>query len=240
MSRLKKFTLLELVVVISITIILLSFLTTSILGGREKARATGCVSNLRLIGKVAMLYQMNHSRVLPASFGDTSVGHVNHWINYLIQQGSNPKIFQCPSMAEDMMFDPAGYDPQTGNIYTKASYIMNIIQPNKWQGAIINSVKSRSSGWGTSSTNPVKVNQVANPSQTIYITDAISGLTSAHSGINDFRRTDHGITPTVTATGLVRWVGNHHEGGFHALFGDGRVKHMQKSDHNQWVAVPDH
>ena len=235
-----KFTFIELIVVLAVIFVLISILSPIISNAKQRARQVQCINNLRQIGSYAITYQMDNTTVMPASFGDTTTGEVNHWINYLIREGLNEKVFQCPSMTEDMMFDPAGHDPETGNIYKKASYIMNIISTNSWSGATLSSPKGKSSGWGTSSTSPVHINQVTNPANTIYITDSIGGISDSHSGINDYRRTDHGVTSTVNISGYVRWVGNHHEGGFNALFGDGRVERMYKSTDSQWVAVPNH
>ena len=234
------FTLLELIIVVTVVSVLLTISISAFSTFRSNSNRTGCVSNLSKVNYHITAYQLSHSKVLPSSFGSTTDGNVNHWINYLIKQGADYSIFQCPEMSKDMMFDPAGYDLEVGNIYKNASYIMNTIRLNKWSGADIDSPKGTSCGWGISSTEPVRFSQVVNPAETIYITDVVAGISGAHSGINNFGHTDFGVKATTKVVGLVRRVGDHHSGGFNALFGDGHVEMMQKSLPNQWVAVPNY
>ena len=139
-------------------------------------------------------------------------------------------------MHPDMCFDPDGRSPSHGNTLTKASYIMNIIKPGQWSGADIPWQKSRCSGFGKDSQTPLKLSQLRDPSSTIYITCAAEGIYNTHSGINSFAKTDHGKLK-IPAIGNVRWVGSHHYNqSFNALFFDGSVRTLFRSEDFHWVA----
>ena len=61
----KKFTLIELLIVVAIIGILLSLLMPSLFKAREKARIAVCQSNLSQIYKASFVYGHNHNRRLP-------------------------------------------------------------------------------------------------------------------------------------------------------------------------------
>lgn len=231
----RKFTLLELLVVISIISILLSLTLPAVSRARSKIYSSVCSSNLKRIGQGVVVYSNDFNGYsMPASFGDTSDGGYNHFINYMISiDGYAASLFKCPMMDEEDMFDPAGHDPETGNVYTQASYIMNIIKPGNWNGSGLPG-SSNLSGWGIDSTTPVRVSQVKNPSSKLLVMDVIEGISNSHSGVNNFQRSDHGLV-TSPPTGLKRWVGLLHFGKFNSSFGDGHVNLMNRSEAKDWA-----
>ena len=231
----RAFTLLELLVVISIVSILLSLTLPAVSKARNKIYASVCGSNLKSIGQGMMIYSDDFDEyVMPASFGNTSDGGYNHFINYMIAcDGYTEGVFQCPGMDEDDMFDPAGHDPSTGNIYTKASYIMNIIKPGNWGGSGLPG-SGNLVGWGLDSTTPVKIGYVKNPSSKLHIMDVMGGVSNSHSGINSFQRSDHGVL-SDPPTGLKRWVGLQHGGLYNTVFGDGHVGKVGRSRSEDWA-----
>ena len=231
----RAFTLMELLVVIGAITILLSLSLPGLVKSRDKIYQTICINNLKHIGYGMKMYtSVENDFSMPASFGETDDGHVNHFINHMISRMDFPeKAFQCPSLSQDQMFDPDGHDPQTGNIYTEAAYIMNIIQPGNWAGATI-SGKGSAHGWGYDSVTPVPIGRVTRPSDKLHVLDVISGIANTHSGINYFSRTDYGQVNTPP-TGHSRWVGLQHSYGYNALFGDGHVKKQKRSTHINWA-----
>lgn len=231
------FTLVEMIVVVAVIMILLSFMIPSLQKARERALSASCKNNLKQIGQAALLYSDGQGEVMPASFGHTTHGTLNHWINYLHHvEGLDKQVFCCPGMSPEMMFDPDGHSPTEGNVVTKASYIINIIKPSRWSGADIPWQKSKCSGFGKDSQTPLKFSQIRDPSTTIFITDAAEGIYNTHSGINDFKKTDHGKLK-IPAIGTVRWVGSHHYNqSFNALYYDGSVRTIFESEHYHWVA----
>ena len=131
------------------------------------------------------------------------------------------------------MFDPAGHDPSTGNIYKTASYIMNIIKPGQWNGADITN-SNEAYGWGLDSTTSINTYTVTLPSEKLHVLDVMSGISDSHSGVNNFLRTDHGIINTPP-TGFARWVGTHHGYRFNAVFGDGHASSVSRSNDVDWA-----
>jgi hypothetical protein len=110
---------------------------------------------------------------------------------------------------------------------------MNIIPPDKWQGAPIEDAGT-AHGWGLSSTVSIPIGVVTKPSMKIHIMDVIRDISNSHSGVNNFQRTDHGIF-NEPPTGLVRWVGNQHKYRFNSVFGDGHASNVRRSSVDNWA-----
>lgn len=106
-SSRKGFTLIELLVVIAIIGILAAFLTPAVQQAREKARRTGCASNLRQIGIAFHLYASDWDEAFPDVPGAGNVPE--DAFELLVDQGyiDAREIFSCPSTTDD----PA--DPMT-------------------------------------------------------------------------------------------------------------------------------
>ena len=220
MLRQSRFTVVELLCVVSVITIISSLILPAVVKARSVARIASCKNNLYSIGLYANYYASDNNNLsMPADFGNTNDGYLHHWINYLLSQTPNPDFVRCPEMSDDETFDPAGHDPTTGNIYKEASYIMNIIPESGW---LKNSPEES-----------INLNEVTKASNTIYITDAIKYLNGNHIGVNRYSRTDHGEL-LIPPTGDVRRVGNHHKNGFNILWGDGHISHTQNSSQLQW------
>ncbi|MBQ0106006.1 MAG: prepilin-type N-terminal cleavage/methylation domain-containing protein, partial [Armatimonadetes bacterium] len=72
MFRIKKgFTLIELLVVIAIIAILAAILFPVFAQAREKARQTGCLSNMKNIGTAIMLYTDDNHETFPMAVVNT-------------------------------------------------------------------------------------------------------------------------------------------------------------------------
>jgi prepilin-type N-terminal cleavage/methylation domain-containing protein/prepilin-type processing-associated H-X9-DG protein len=227
----KCFTLVELLAVITVIGIVSSLILPSISDIRDKSLSASCKNKLRQIGIAHNIYTDNFNGLsMPADFGDTNNGNLKHWANYIINSGLSSDTITCPSLSKEENFDPAGHDPLTGNIYTEASYIMNIIPANGWNNT---PYQIEGMGWCLDPETPININQVTKPFNTIYIVDVIAELSNSHLGVNSFSKSDWGelITPP---TGNVRRVGIHHTNGFNSLFGDGSVKNLRQSAPEQW------
>ena len=114
---LKKFTLIELLIVVAIIGILLSLLLPSLSKAREKARIAVCQSNLSQMYKGSIVYAGNHNRKLPPPGN-----HANHsgggsvWAYTLNQEVADElKLYLSSEHADDSVFDcPSNTSPPRG------------------------------------------------------------------------------------------------------------------------------
>lgn len=79
MSR--GFTLIEVLVVISIIALLISILLPSLRGARDSARTTQCLANQHSLGHAYVLYINDYKELLPCAETDRSV-HPNSWVDW--------------------------------------------------------------------------------------------------------------------------------------------------------------
>jgi type II secretory pathway pseudopilin PulG len=108
-SRHKKFTLVELLIVVSIIIILISLLLPGLRLAKEKSKQIACLGNLRQIGVALSAYAGDSSGWLPVSYGvanwDNRIRDNNVWTglgllyadNYL----GNGGVLYCPNYQKD-------------------------------------------------------------------------------------------------------------------------------------------
>ncbi len=90
------FTLIELLVVIAIIAILAAILFPVMVGAREKARQTRCLSNLKQLGSAVQMYADNNSGY-PRHSSPSSVSPRTRWADYIMSYVKSVKMFSCPS-----------------------------------------------------------------------------------------------------------------------------------------------
>ena len=92
------FTLVELLVVISIIALLLAILMPSLQKAREQARAVVCGSNLRQMGMIWMLYaEDNDQEFYTDAWGNAGYPQL-WWVPIVEYEKGSSKILECPSM----------------------------------------------------------------------------------------------------------------------------------------------
>ena len=99
-GRGRGFTLIELLVVIAIIAILAAILFPVFAQAREKARQTGCLSNLKQIGNALTMYVQDYDEILPspdhATDGPSSLNDPK-WMDRIYPYARNEQLFNCPS-----------------------------------------------------------------------------------------------------------------------------------------------
>ena len=95
-----RFTLVELLVVISIIAVLAAMLLPALNKARSKAQAIQCVSNLKNIGLCLQNYTGSYNDFIPwGEYAAYTDGHTQTrtWFQLLNQIANSPKMFECPA-----------------------------------------------------------------------------------------------------------------------------------------------
>lgn len=111
LSRLpfRAFTLLELLIVISIIAILASFILVGVRGAKERAEAARCMANLRQIGSALTLFASDNNGNFPIAGSTIAWG--NHdpvtlqasWAEQISEYiGTNSNLFRCQTGARNL------------------------------------------------------------------------------------------------------------------------------------------
>lgn len=204
-SRYSGFTLIELLVVIAIIAILAAILFPVFSQAREKARAISCLSNMKQIATVTLMYQQDYDEVL--FFRTSSATQIMRtplpnssnaakWWNMVMPYVKSNQLFACPS---DPM--PTLSPDINGIAAIKRSYIANTA-PEELSDA-----------------------QVSDPVETIVVTeklDKIGAQTTPNtsSWIGAFNG-EMSLNPAIN--GVATW----HQGGMNCSFFDGHAKWMR-------------
>jgi prepilin-type N-terminal cleavage/methylation domain-containing protein/prepilin-type processing-associated H-X9-DG protein len=127
MSSMSKrgFTLIELLVVIAIIAILAAILFPVFAKAREKARQTGCLSNMKQIGLALISYTSDYDECFPFSYtylnGTGGSGGYNHWSGAIGPYCKSYQLFVCNSDKNKGLAPTNTFDIQA----PKISYISN-------------------------------------------------------------------------------------------------------------------
>ncbi len=194
----KGFTLIELMVVISIMAILAALLFAAFAHVREKGRSATCQSNLHQIYLGMQQYVQDNEGRYPQEEGE-------NWTHKVFPYIKSVEIFQCPTASRPLSKIVGGEDPL--GVLT-CVYRYNLIRLNK----LVSSPNSlRFEGHSEAVPN------LANYSTTIYLN--VCDPPVIHEGDNEER--------VVASCGRTMYIGHdvrHHSGGTNWSFLDGHVK----------------
>lgn len=97
--RHRIFTLIELLIVISIIAILASILMPTLSKVRESSKSTVCAGNLKQLGQMTFIYSDNYNGWMPLSRHTPSIPD-RIWVNLLSEELNNPGYWHCAAYAD--------------------------------------------------------------------------------------------------------------------------------------------
>jgi prepilin-type N-terminal cleavage/methylation domain-containing protein/prepilin-type processing-associated H-X9-DG protein len=234
MSRKRRgFTLIELLVVIAIIAILAAILFPVFAQARDKARQATCLSNLRQIGNVLMMYSQDYDETYPPAqpYCCASKGQISYdaiW-EEMEPYHKSKGVWRCPS-------DPYPY----------------LTQPVKqFKGGYSISYVANETGWSTKNEPHLAYAnssaQVSEPANFICFAEFVMGTKDNGPMIgvgpangSSSKRPD--LDVTITPDLVYNLAGNsayttpaRHSGGNNYLFADGHVKWTRTTLGRQWI-----
>ena len=123
--RIGAFTLIELLVVIAIIAILAAILFPVFAQAREKARQTGCLSNLKQIGTSTLMYVQDYDEAMFPAWYDAGPAGNGHWffrVSPYIKSGKGTD-WNTGSMANEVRVCPSA--PKGGFSYAMNTHVQN-------------------------------------------------------------------------------------------------------------------
>lgn len=232
----KQFTLIELLIVISIIAILASMLLPALNNARNKAKTINCVNNLKQIGFGIVAYADDYDGILlpDGNYNNMglSVDKRHYWPNIILEYvtrikpvSDDTRFWHKVKMADTIFCCPSStFTLQSGNnafVCSYVSYGMNCTEFSYkgFAGAPIEYISR-------------KITSIPCTSGTIYVSDSTGGTYSNYSLItaplNNYMR-DNGSAPRLRHNGLPDEAGQNiwfpaNPGKSNNLFIDGHVE----------------
>ena len=220
------FTLVELLVVISIIALLLSILMPALGKARKKAQAIVCMSNLKQIGVGMQLYLQNNRNTFMTHYGDLI--SQKGWYTQLVK---DKKIYSDNTIAYlsgyDVLFCPSH------QLTTWATSLDRKRYPRLKDYQIVN-------GWISYGMNsyldggpddPAKIHGIKQPAQTILVADAFEKLVGKTTKTGTFY-----IRPYYS-TGQLNNPAIRHEGVCNTLWVDGHATQVRAPNPKSDISI---
>lgn len=214
-NKTHAFTLIELLIVISIIAVLMGILIPSLSRARKQARRLVCSSNMRQIGIATQAFLIDSDYSLPPSSCHIT-NPDDYWLNILSEYTQEQLLFHCPSEKSKNFVDwNKPLDQQTNRRYS--SFAVNaLLDPICWR-------------YG-GDTNPYnRIHRIVKPQSCIWISEA--------PDTENFELADH-IHPESWdgsleyAKSFIAW--DRHLGQSNYLFVDGHVETLDFEQTYQW------
>ena len=216
----KKFTLVELLVVVAVIGILLSLLLPSLSKAREMARRAVCGSNMGQTGKAINMYAMTWNEYMPAIDGSgkrnddgklRSGSDQSEWKTVLMpflnlkvhEDSKKDAVFKCPTSKLSDLEDITIYPKNAGGIAYSREY-----------GTFYNNF------FGNRDDGQKKINNIELPSETVVMGDTIDWPTK----VKQVKQIQKPSTNTILIT-----VGNRHSNGMNVLWNDFSMRWKSQS-----------
>lgn len=126
--RCAAFTLIELLIVISIVALLAALLFPVFARSRENANRSTCASNLRQIGLATLQYAQDYDQTLPPFSNNGFLGYDGadgpRWADFIFPYVKTAQIYDCPSAPLKTRLYPGGH------YFDIATYSYGIIVPS--------------------------------------------------------------------------------------------------------------
>ena len=218
----RGFTLIELLVVIAIIAILAAILFPVFARARENARRSSCQSNLKQIGLGLLQYTQDYDETLPPDSVNLP-GKTATWHDLTYPYVKSEQLYNCPS---DSKSDPFKQGVNHSNGVDSGSYYINT---SYYANSDAQTPPAANLAAGS---NAVKLSQVANPVETVWVADGESTHATIKSNFQ-FYWVNTGDQPDVTpgpprrlGTG-VAYIVERHLDTMSTLFCDGHVKSVK-------------
>jgi prepilin-type N-terminal cleavage/methylation domain-containing protein/prepilin-type processing-associated H-X9-DG protein len=155
------FTLIELLVVIAIIAILAGMLLPALARGKEKAKSTNCISNLRQMSIASKVYADDHDSRFPFTFQVRGNNDIRKgWFNFLQPYQQTTNLILCPSKTPKFKEVVALY-PSDQRDKAVSNYAANFrLAGCDWPGV-----------WDAGVWRQYRDSDVRNPAMTVYLTD---------------------------------------------------------------------
>lgn len=248
----RAFTLVELLVVVTIIVILIAILLPSLQGARRQAKTVSCQANLRSIGVWAYQYMMEYDQWLPTNGASTSSTSYYYqisntwWASKFLSMNKTKsrKALYCPQLMPQItpnQFQVA-YEP---NPNSPNDYLLSTYGINEWMGGLNNSTVS---GWPPNPPFYVPPEQLRQPrlstnvwwfadggfTYTSWATLAPTGLQYMPNCTTRNLSSDPGAAVWPWSSLWKTKLESHPNTSVNFLMGDGRVEPVGYQEYQSW------